>query len=96
MLENMTLTKIRPFTLDDAQKVVDIFNAYSQALYGANDTELDEMMVDWTSPGVVLEEIARVVENQQGEIIGYIEVWDISKPHVNKYTWGCLDPRRLG
>ena len=92
MLENMTLTKIRPFTLDDAQKVVDILNAYSQALYGTNDTELDEMMVDWTSPGVVLEEIARVVENQQGEIIGYIEVWDVDEPHVNKYTWGCLDP----
>lgn len=92
MLENMVLTKIRPFTLDDAQDVVDIFNALSQSLYGSNNTDLDEMIVDWTSPGVNLDEIARVVENQRGEIIGYIEVWDISNPHVTKYTWGVLHP----
>ncbi len=49
MLENMTLTKIRPFTLDDAQDVVDLFNAHSQYLYGAADTDLDEMMIDWTA-----------------------------------------------
>lgn len=92
MLENMVLTKIRPFTLDDAQEVVDLFNAHSQYLFGANDTDFDEMMVDWTSPGVNLDELARVVENQQGKIIGYVEVWDISEPHVVKYTWGCMHP----
>ncbi|QRN83239.1 GNAT family N-acetyltransferase [Chloroflexota bacterium] len=88
----MTLTKIRPFTLNDAQDVVDLFNAHSQFLYGADDTDFDEMMIDWTRPGVNLDDLARVVENQQGEIIGYIEVWDISKPHVTKYAWGCLHP----
>lgn len=92
MLENMTLTKIRPFTLNDAQEVVDLFNAHSQSLYGINDTDLEEMMVDWTSPGVNLEDLARVVENQKGEIIGYVEVWDVAEPHVIKYSWGCLHP----
>ncbi|MDY6873942.1 MAG: GNAT family N-acetyltransferase, partial [Chloroflexota bacterium] len=27
-----------------------------------------------------------------GEIIGYIDVWDVSKPHVTKYTFGLMHP----
>ena len=79
-------TKIRPFNLDDGQAVVDLFNAYSQQLYGWNDTDLDDMINEWTSPGVELKEIARVVEDSQGNIIGYIDVYDLTEPHVIKYV----------
>jgi GNAT superfamily N-acetyltransferase len=87
-----TKTKIRPFTLDDGQAVVDLFNAYSQHIYGWKDSELDEMINDWTAPGVDLEEITRVVEDSQGNIIGYIDVYDLTEPHVTKYVWGVLHP----
>ena len=86
------MTKIRPFTLEDAEAVVDLFNAHSRSQFGENDTELDEMIVDWTSPGLDLAESARVVESESGEIIGYAELWDISKPHVTKYGWAVLHP----
>ena len=86
------MTKIRPFTLADAPAVVDIFNAVAREQYGQNDSELDEMLVEWTSPGLDLAETTRVVENERGEIIGYAEVWDISEPHVTKYVWAVLHP----
>jgi len=87
-----TSTKIRPFTFDDAQAVVTLFNAHEQQLYGCDDVDMDEMMNDWTSPGINVKEVIRVVENDQGEIIGYIDVWDNSQPHVVKYVWGVLHP----
>jgi len=88
----LTNTKLRPFTLDDAREVVDLFNAYSQYLYGWDDCELDDMINDWTSPGIDLDEAVRVVEDPNGKIIGYIDVWDTTQPHVIKYVWGILHP----
>lgn len=88
----MKVTKIRPFTLEDAEAVVDLFNAHSRSQFGENDSELDEMLVDWTTPGLDLAESTRVVESESGEIIGYAELWDISKPHVTKYAWAVLHP----
>ncbi len=86
--------KLRPFSLNDAEVVVNLLiNRHSQAILGVKDTDLDEMVNDWTSPGVVPDELIRVLEDGQGTIIGYIDVWDISKPHVTKYILGgVLDP----
>lgn len=92
MKTTLTNTNFRPFTLDDAQATVDLFNAYAQHLFGFDDTDLDEMMTDWTSPGMDLEEVVRVVEDDHGQIIGYFDVWDTSPPHVTKYVWGILHP----
>jgi ribosomal protein S18 acetylase RimI-like enzyme len=83
---------LRPFTLDDAQAVVNLFNAHSKAIHGHDHYDLDEMINEWTSPGLNLEEVTRVLETERGEIIGYIEVWDTTNPHVIKYVWGVLHP----
>lgn len=92
-MKNTTLTThMRPFTLEDASAAVDLFNASSQALYGWNDSELDDMLNEWTSPGLVLDETVRVLEDELGNLIGYVEVWDTTKPHVVKYVWGVLHP----
>ena len=92
MIKTTTKTNLRPFTFEDAQACVDLFNACSQKLFGWNDTTLDELMNDWTSPGINVTETIRVLENAQGEIVGYIDVWDNTKPHVIKYIWGVLHP----
>lgn len=85
-------TKLRPFTLEDAQATVDLFNACSQALFGWDNCDLNDLMNDWTSPGMEVEEMIRVIEDEQGQIIGYVDVWDISQPHVSKYVWAVLHP----
>lgn len=88
----ITQSKLQPFKLDDAQKVVDLFNAHSRAIFGWEDTDLDEMISDWTSPGFVPGEMARVLQDDQGDIIGYIDIYDILEPHVLKYVWGVMRP----
>lgn len=85
-------TKLRPFTLADARVAVDLINAYSQALHGWHDADLDVFISEWTSPGMDIEEVVRVLEDDQGRIIGYMEVWDTTKPHVTKYIWGMMHP----
>jgi GNAT superfamily N-acetyltransferase len=50
------------------------------------------MMNDWTSPGFNSQEMIRIIENRQGDIIGYIDVWDTIRPHVIKHIWGILHP----
>ena len=92
MVTTAVETKLRPFKFDDGPAVIDLFNAHSQYLFGWNDADLDDLMNEWTSPGIDVEETIRVVENNQGEIIGYIDVWDNTNPHVTKYAWGILHP----
>jgi mycothiol synthase len=92
MLNEKIETRLRPFTLDDAQAVVDVINARSQHLFGSDECQLNEMMIEWTTPGINLDEMVRVVENADGKIIGYIDVWDINEPYVTKYSWGVLHP----
>lgn len=93
MMTQTNQTKMRPFTFDDAQQVVDLFNAYSQHLHGWDEFELGKLMNEWRTPGFNAEEMIRVVEDARNEIIGYIEVWDTTHPHVIKYVWGVLHPQ---
>lgn len=92
MMESKTIKRLRPFTLADAQAVTHLFNACSRATTGHDEFELDSMINDWNTPGFDIEKTVRVLENEQGEIIGYIEVWDSSEPHVNKSMYGLLHP----
>lgn len=92
MFTTETTIKLHPFTLEDAQAVVDLINAHSQYLFGSDGADLDDMVNDWTSPGIDLKECTRVLKDHQGNIIGYIEVWDTSQPHVLKYAWGMMHP----
>ncbi len=41
MLNEKIKTRLRPFTLDDAQAVVDLFNARSQRLFGSDECRLN-------------------------------------------------------
>jgi len=92
MLTTRINSKMRPLTLDDLPAVVNLFNAHSQHLLGVDEIDVNELMNDFTTPGVNLQETVRVVENENDDIIGYIDVWDITKPHVIKYIWGVLHP----
>ncbi len=84
--------QLRPFSFENAQACVDLFNALSQNLFGVDESNLEELMAEWTGPGVNPEEMIRVLEDENGEIIGYVDVWDITHPHVVKWVWGVLHP----
>ena len=83
---------LRPFTLEDAQAVVDLSNACTQAFFGWDEFSLDQMFNDWSAPGINLEEVARVLEDSDGKIIGYVDIWDTTSPHVSKFAYAVMHP----
>ena len=54
-----------------------------------------ERLTLWTLPEFSLETDARLVLTPDGQLAGYIELWDL-KPHVRHYLWGRVHPDHRG
>lgn len=87
---------LRPATMADAQAVVDVANAYSLALHGTAEEDVEDMQVHWRTPGFDLAEDARVAVAADGRVVGFIEIWDPNSPHVTIRTWGRVHPSFQG
>ncbi len=86
----------RPATVDDAEKLVAMFNACSRAVVGVDEHDTADLLIEWRSPGFNLESDTIVVEAQSGSLAGYAEVWDTDEPHVRIFCWGRVDPSHRG
>ena len=73
---------IRPASLDDAEAVCDLCNAWSMALHDMPSHDVNEERVDWQVPGFNLETDTRLVFDSGGSLVAYASVWDVSDPHV--------------
>jgi len=86
----------RPASLEDLEAAVALFNVCSMELISKKQHDLDETRVEWKTPKFDLESDTRVVLTPAGEIIGYVEVWDITEPHVRVWSWGRVHPDYRG
>lgn len=86
---------MRAPTMDDLEAAVALFNRCSQALVGVREFDLDETRTEWSLPGFDLASDARLLHAPDGELVGYIEVWD-QQPHVRPYVWGRVHPEHRG
>ena len=86
----------RPGSLDDIEGAVALFNACSMELVGKDVEDIADRRVAWTTPKFDLARDTRVVVNPVGEIVGYVEVWDTSEPHVRVWSWGRVHPGYRG
>jgi GNAT superfamily N-acetyltransferase len=73
-IENMHM---RAVTLDDVERVVEFLNVCSVAEIGAPEFKPEDMRNQWTEPGFDLATSIRIMETDEGQIVGYGEVWDI-------------------
>ena len=87
---------LRPATLDDLEATVAMFNASSRALIGADEFDVENYRNEWQMPGLNLETDIQVVAAPDGPIVGCIEVWDLSDPHVRVNVWGRVHPEHQG
>ncbi len=87
-----------PAHLEDAERVVALFNAYSKELFGTEEYRLSDTLAEWTLPGTSLEETALLVFAPDGKLAGYGEWWDVQEPYVHKSLWYRVHPgfRGLG
>ena len=73
---------VRPATLQDADDVAALSNAWSMNREGMAIHDAEELRVDWQVPGFCLESDTRVVHEASGRLVAYASVWDIGEPHV--------------
>ncbi len=53
---------------------------------------LERLRNEYETPGFDLTRSVHLVENQDGELAGLVEVWDDSNPPVHPYIWISVDP----
>ena len=81
----------RPATLADVSAVVGLMNLSSQALLGVDQNTVDEWTTEWQAPGFQLAANTRVVLAPNGELAGYVNLWDAA-PHVQFEQYGRVHP----
>jgi mycothiol synthase len=83
---------LRPANMADLEAAVELFNLCSMHMMGKNEVSLSDVRSEWLLPDFDLEKTTRVAVYNQGQIVGYIEVWDIDELPVNIWVWGRVHP----
>jgi GNAT superfamily N-acetyltransferase len=84
--------RVRPARFDDLEAAVNLYNICSHIFLGSDECRPDEVQQEWELPAFNLESATRVVLSPKGNLVGYIEVWDVKDPPVNTYVWGRVHP----
>jgi mycothiol synthase len=93
-----TLSKdyvLRPATMDDVERVVELVNTCSMQRTGQPRTNAEELRVDWTWTEFELARDARVVIAPGGKMVGYGFVRD-NAPHERIFASADVHPASLG
>jgi len=84
---------LRPATMADVEETNVLLNLAGQKLVGVSDKfDADELRREWKIPGYDLETDSRLAIAPDGKIVGFIEFWDPSDPHVRYNVWGRTHP----
>ena len=87
---------MRAPTLDDADAQLELVRQADIERYGISNVTHEEIVSDWTSPGYDMTNSTRAVFNEQGEIVGYVEIWDTHSVPVRPYMWAYTVPAYRG
>ena len=80
----------RPATFDDIPIVVDMLN--QTAISNQESFFVEDMQTEWSTPGFDVANSVRLVICAEGQLVGYIEVWDIDEPPLRPTIWGRVHP----
>jgi mycothiol synthase len=83
---NITL---RSATLDDATAMAQVLQAvYADQGRGDRRADAEDFITDFQEPGFDLAKSSRVAINAEGELIGFVIIWDNAKPPLT--VWSSL------
>jgi len=91
-LDGLTMRSVE---MQDLEAAIALFNTCSLEQIGKEQFEVEDIKGEWESPSFDLERDTRVVVSPEGELVGYVEVWD-TEPHVRLYSWGRVHPECRG
>jgi mycothiol synthase len=82
----------RPVTMDDVEKVVEIYNAESRWLNGMDELSEEEVHSDWESPMFNKETDSMTVFTPDDQPVGHVELWDLRALHVHLFAYAAVHP----
>ena len=83
----------RGATMYDVGQAMALFNRWSRAVIGRDEfTDIDSILTEWQVSGANPAEDVRLVFAPNGELVGYVEVWNNAKSTTHLELWGRLDP----
>src|SRR6266545_3943525 len=82
--------------MEDLEAAVEMLNRYSRTQVGADQNSVDSLKIDWQAPAFNLDTDSLAVFTTQGQLVGYVEFWDIGEPHVRLVGWAAVDPDHWG
>lgn len=82
----------RHATLDDVAAATELFNLCSLDQLGVVEFTEDDIRSEWQTPDFDPQESIRLVETAAGQLVGYVEVWDIAPLPVMNWVWGRVHP----
>ncbi len=83
---------VRPATLDDVEIATALFNKSSVYLTGLEEFDIDDIRREWTQENLKVEDNMRLVFTPDGELVAYVETWDLRPPYTALYAWLILHP----
>jgi ribosomal protein S18 acetylase RimI-like enzyme len=82
----------RGASINDLDDAVALFNACSRFFYGKDEFNAIDYRLEWEAPGLDLSDAVRLVFAPDGLLVGCMEFWDLTEPHVRFNTWGRVHP----
>ena len=78
--------EVRPPRRDEAEAIVEAYNAATQSLYGTAETSLDDLVLWFDSPSLDTERDAVVALLPDGRVGAYADITDVSQKHADYHT----------
>lgn len=88
--------KARAITLDDAEAVVTLLTRVNRIKGYASNGGVDELRADWQEPDFKLEDSSLAIEDENGNLVAYAVLWDISATPVHPWCPWSLDDALYG
>jgi len=82
----------RMASMEDLPKIHRLEEKKSLHYNGVLGFSLERLLNEYETPGFDITQCVHLIENQMGELVGLVEVWDDANPPVLPYVWISVDP----
>ncbi len=87
---------VREGRLDDVETAVSFFNICNINQIGVTEFTVNDMNIEWKAPKFDMARSTRAIFAPDGELVGFVEVWDTSEPPVRVWVWARVHPEHEG
>ena len=84
-------------SIDDYKIACELLNLHSMHMNGSVDLNDPELLrLDWQNEGFTPETDLRMIFDEHGTLVAFIECWMTQQPPVHPWIFGCVHPEHWG